>query len=96
LLEVHGKSLKGPDPAILAAGRWARRFLISERGFVAAVTESTSEPVELIRVRWRGRTRRVIVRQALTESRVRNVKEPLAPGSLDPWTEVAPRSPNSR
>jgi hypothetical protein len=89
LLEVLGKSLEGPDPAVLAAGRWARRFLISQRGFEAAVTESTSEPVELIRVRWRGRTRRVIVRQALTDSRVRNVKEPLDPGSVDPWTEVS-------
>lgn len=89
MLEVHGKSLEGPAPAILAAARWARRFLISQRGFEAAVTESRSEPVELVRVRWRGRTRRVVVRQVLTESRVRKVQEPLDPGAFDPWTEVS-------
>jgi hypothetical protein len=87
VLEARSQGLEGAHPAILAAGRWARQFLISKRGFEAAVSEASSEPVELIRVRWRGRTRRVIVRQTFTESRVRNVQEPLDPRSFDPWSE---------
>ncbi len=87
MLEVRSTGLEEASPAILAAGRWAKQFLISKRGFEAAVSEASSEPVELIRVRWRGRTRRIIVRQAFTESRVRNVQEPLDPRSFDPWSE---------
>lgn len=79
--------MEGVDQAIQAAGRWARQFLISRRELEAAVREVTCEPVELVRIRWRGRTRRVTVRRALTESRVRNVQEPLDPGSFDPWAE---------
>ena len=79
--------LDSVDSAIQAAGRWARQFLISKRGFEAAVSEIAPETVELIRVRWRGRTRRIIIRQVLTESRARNTQEPLDPGSFDPWAE---------
>jgi hypothetical protein len=89
VLELGSKRRDGVDPAIQAVGRWARQFLISERGFEAAVSEITPELVELTRVRWRGRTRRIIVRQALTESRIRNIQEPLDPGPLDPWTETS-------
>jgi len=74
-------------PAIIAAARWARQFLISKRGFEAAIGETASEPAELIRVRSRGRARRIIVRQASTESRARNVLEPLDPSWFDPWAE---------
>lgn len=86
---LEGRS-KAPDEvasAIRTAGRWARQFLISESGLEAAVTQAASEPVELIRVRWRGRTRRIVVRSTLTQSRVRNVQEPLDPGPFDPWAE---------
>ena len=86
MLEARSEEPDRVDPAIPAAGRWARQFLISERGFEAAVRETALE-VELVRVRWRGRTRRIIVRRAFTESRIRNVQEPLDPGSFDPWTE---------
>ncbi len=86
MLEVRSNRLETAAPAI-QAGRWARQFLISRSGFEAAVTRVTREPVELVRVRWRGRSRRVVVRQVLTESRVRNVQEPLDPGAFDPWAE---------
>jgi hypothetical protein len=89
VLEVHSKEQEEEASAILAAGRWARQFLISKGGFEAAVRDSRSEPVELIQVRWRGRSRQITVRRALTESRARNIEEPLAPGSFDPWAESA-------
>lgn len=87
MLEVRSQDPVGAAPAIQAAGSWARQFLISRRGFEAAVTRVTPEPVELVRVRWRGRSRRIVVRQVLTESRVRNVQETLDPRSFDPWAE---------
>lgn len=93
MLEVRSSRLENAAPAIQAAGRWARQFLISRSGFEAAVTDATREPVELVRVRWRGRSRRIVVRQTLTESRVRNVQEPLDPGALDPWSESAESLP---
>jgi hypothetical protein len=84
-----GKEQERANPAILAAGRWARQFLISRRGFEAAVRSTQLEPVELIRVRWRGRSRHITIRQALTESRARKIEEPLVPGSFDPWADAA-------
>jgi len=89
LLEARSENPEEAGPAIQTAARWARSFLISKRGFEAAVIETKSEPVELIRVRWRGRTRRTVIRQSLTESRVRTVQEPLDPGLVDSWTEVS-------
>jgi hypothetical protein len=87
LLEVGDDRVKGVARAIQAVGRWARRFLISRRELEASVRTISSEPVELVRIRWRGRTRRVTVRRAFTESRVRHVQEPLDPGLFDPWVE---------
>ncbi len=87
MLEARSGRLEETGPAIRAAGRWTRRFLISGREFEAAVRESAPEPVELVRVRWRGRSRRIVVRRAVTESRVRNIREPLDPDSFDPWAE---------
>jgi hypothetical protein len=87
VVEVRNTRPEKASPAIQAAGRWARSFLISRRGFAAAVREAVPEQVELVRVRWRGRSRRIIVRYAVTESRVRNVEEPLDPGKLNPWVE---------
>ena len=89
MLEVHSKEREEAGSAVLAAGRWARQFLISKRGFEAAVRNIRLEPVELIRLRWRGRSRNITVRRALTESRARKIEEPLVPGSLDPWAESA-------
>ncbi len=89
MLEVRSSRSENAGPAVHAAGRWARQFLISRSGFEAAVIRATREPVELVRVRWRGRSRRVVVRQVLTESRVRNVQEPLDPGLFDPWAEAS-------
>lgn len=87
MLEASREELERAGAAILAAQRWARQFLISKRGFEAAVSGTRLEPVELIRIRWRGRTRRIVVRQAITGSRARKIQEPLDPGSLDPWEE---------
>lgn len=89
MLEVRSQGLEGERPALWVAWHWARSFLISKRGFEAAVSDITPEPVELIRVRWRGRTRRIIVRQAFTDSRARTLQEPLTPSSFDPWTEFS-------
>lgn len=87
MLEGRSSRLENAAPAIEAVGHWARQFLISRNGFEAAVTGTTREPVELVRVRWRGRSRCIVVRQALTESRARNVQEPLDPESFDPWAQ---------
>ena len=78
---------KDPNTAIGAAGRWAKQFFISGREFQAAVTTATTESVELIRVRWRGRSRRIVVRQSLTASRSRNLGESLDPRQFDAWAE---------
>lgn len=75
------------DLAVRAVSRWTRQFLISERELRAAITSVAPEPIELIRVHWRGRSRRGIVRQALTASRSRKLEEPLDPQGLDPWQE---------
>jgi hypothetical protein len=89
LLEIHPNERKASAPAIAVAARWARQFWISRRGFETALVAARAAPVELIRVRWRGVTRRAVVRHALTDSRLRNLAEPLDPAVVDPWTETA-------
>lgn len=77
------------SPALDATTRWARRYLITRRAFLSAVTDTAEETQEFVRVRRRGTTRRIVPRTVPTESRSRKVEPPLDPNRFDPWAVEA-------
>jgi hypothetical protein len=79
-----------PSDSLAAVARnatlqWSRRFLIGRRAMSEAITDLTSTTEEVLRARWRGRVRQVVVRTAPTDSRKRKLDEPVDPREIDPW-----------
>lgn len=50
-----------------------------------AITDISSTTEEVLRARWRGRARQVVVRTRSTDSRKRKLDDPIDPQEIDPW-----------
>ena len=68
---------------------WFRRRLVTKLEALSVVKSTNVREQTLVRVSWTGRTRKVVVRTAVTQSRSRTLDEPIPPSSIDPWsTEI--------
>ena len=73
--------------AVKAAAHWARPYWISAGAFREAIISTDQEVFSTCRLRWHGRTRKVVLRRAPATLSDSEAQTPCRPVDFDPWKE---------